>query len=53
VRFATYSDGNLDRRLIVVSKDGTRAVAAIDIAGSLLDALQRWRQTRDFSAVCA
>jgi fumarylacetoacetate (FAA) hydrolase len=43
VKLATFADGSLDGRLIVVSRDGTRAVAATGIAASLLDALQRWR----------
>ena len=43
MRFATYADGSLDGRLILVSKDVTHAVEAGEIAGSLLDAMQRWR----------
>lgn len=42
MRLATLRDGSLDGRLIVVSRDLTRAVAATSIALNLLDALQRW-----------
>jgi len=42
MRLATLRDGSLDGRLIVVSRDLTRAVAASSIAPNLLDALQRW-----------
>ncbi len=42
MRFATLRDGSLDGRLVVVSRDGRRAVAAAPVAPSLLDALQRW-----------
>lgn len=42
MRFATLKDGSLDGRLVVVSRDGARAVAAAPVATSLLDALQRW-----------
>jgi fumarylacetoacetate (FAA) hydrolase len=42
MRFATLKDGSLDGRLIVVSRDLTRAVAVPAIAPNLLTALQRW-----------
>jgi fumarylacetoacetate (FAA) hydrolase len=42
VRLATADDGTIDGRLLVVSRDGARAVAADRIAPSLLTALQRW-----------
>jgi len=42
MRLATLRDGSLDGRLIVVSRDLTRAVAASSIAPNLLDVLQRW-----------
>jgi fumarylacetoacetate (FAA) hydrolase len=42
MKFATYEDGSLDGRLMLVSRDGRSAVAAADIAPSLIDALQRW-----------
>jgi len=42
MRLATLRDGSPDVRLIVVSRDLTRAVAVSSIAPSLLDALQRW-----------
>jgi fumarylacetoacetate (FAA) hydrolase len=42
MRLATLRDGSLDGRLIVVSRDLRRAVAATSIAPSLIDALQRW-----------
>jgi fumarylacetoacetate (FAA) hydrolase len=42
VRFATLKNGSLDGRLVVVSRDGHRAVDAQHIAPSLLEALQNW-----------
>jgi len=42
MKFATLKDGSLDGRLVLVSRDRTRAVAADGIAANLLDALQRW-----------
>jgi fumarylacetoacetate (FAA) hydrolase len=42
MKLATLKDGTLDGRLIVVSHDGQRAVAAGATAPSLLEALQRW-----------
>lgn len=42
MRLATLRDGSLDGRLIVVSRDLTRAAGATSIAPNLLDALQRW-----------
>jgi fumarylacetoacetate (FAA) hydrolase len=42
MKFATYEDGSLDGRLMLVSRDGRHAVAAAGIAPSLIDALQRW-----------
>jgi fumarylacetoacetate (FAA) hydrolase len=42
MRLATLRDGSLDGRLIAVSRDLRRAVAATSIAPSLIDALQRW-----------
>ena len=44
MKFATYDDGSIDGRLVVVSADRARAVDASAIAPSLLDALQRWRE---------
>ncbi|MGV7215215.1 fumarylacetoacetate hydrolase family protein [Bradyrhizobium sp. UFLA05-112] len=44
MRFATYDDGSIDGRLVVVSKDGTRAVEASGVAPSLLAALRVWSQ---------
>jgi fumarylacetoacetate (FAA) hydrolase len=46
MRLATLRDGSLDGRLIVVSRDLTRAVAATSIAPNLLDALQRWDELK-------
>jgi fumarylacetoacetate (FAA) hydrolase len=43
MKFATYDDGSLDGKLMVVSRDGTRAVEAGVAAPSLLYALQNWR----------
>ena len=42
MKFATLKDGSLDGRLVLVSHDLRRAVAAPRVAPSLLDALQRW-----------
>jgi fumarylacetoacetate (FAA) hydrolase len=42
MRFATLHDGSLDGRLVIVSRDGRRAVDAAPVAPSLLSALQRW-----------
>lgn len=42
MKFATLKDGTLDGRLVLVSRDGRRALAVPQIASSLLDALQRW-----------
>jgi fumarylacetoacetate (FAA) hydrolase len=44
MRFASLKDGSLDGRLVVVSRDGTRAVAVPRIATSLIELLQRWEQ---------
>jgi fumarylacetoacetate (FAA) hydrolase len=46
MKFATLKDGSLDGRLLVVSRDGRRAVAATAIAPHLIDALQRWDALR-------
>ncbi len=42
MKFASYADGSLDGRLMLVSRDGLNAVAATAIAPSLFDALRRW-----------
>jgi fumarylacetoacetate (FAA) hydrolase len=42
MKFATLADGTLDGRLVVVSKDGSRAAPAGAVAPNLLTALQRW-----------
>ncbi len=42
MKFATLKDDTLDGCLVLVSQDGTRAVAAGAIAPSLIHALQRW-----------
>ena len=42
MRFATLPNGQLDGRLVIVSRDLHQACDAQDIAPSLLDALQRW-----------
>ena len=39
MKFASLRDG----RLLLVSRDQTRAVHAAPVANSLLDALHRWR----------
>ena len=42
MKFATLKDGTLDGSLVLVSQDGSRAVAASAIAPSLIHALQHW-----------
>jgi fumarylacetoacetate (FAA) hydrolase len=42
MKLATYRDGTPDGRLLVVSRDLRRAVAATAIASNLLGALERW-----------
>jgi len=42
VRLATYDDGSLDGRLMVVARDEARAADAGAIAPDLLNALQNW-----------
>jgi fumarylacetoacetate (FAA) hydrolase len=42
MRLSTLKDGSLDGRLVIVSRDQRRAVAASACAASLLDAVQRW-----------
>ena len=46
MKFATLKDGSLDGSLLVVSRNGRRAVAATAIAPHLIDALQRWDALR-------
>jgi len=43
MKLATYDDGSIDGRLLIVTKDGGRAVATSAVAPNLLTALQRWR----------
>jgi len=43
MRFATYDDGSIDGRLLVVARSGSRAVDASAIAPNLLAALQHWQ----------
>lgn len=53
MRLATLRDGSLDGRLVVVSRDLRRAVAATSIAPSLIDALQRWDAVKPpLAALC-
>jgi len=47
MKFATYDDGSIDGRLLVVSRDGRVAVEAAAIAANLLTVLQRWRACED------
>jgi fumarylacetoacetate (FAA) hydrolase len=42
MKVATLKDGTRDGRLVVVSRDLARATEAGDVAGTLLDALERW-----------
>jgi fumarylacetoacetate (FAA) hydrolase len=45
VKLATLKDGTRDGKLVVVSKDLTRAVTADAIAGTLIEALETWSQS--------
>ncbi|MDM0033554.1 fumarylacetoacetate hydrolase family protein [Variovorax sp. J22P271] len=45
MKLATLKNGHKDGRLVVVSRDLQRAVAADDIAPSMLDAIERWSDT--------
>ena len=42
MKLATLRDGTRDGRLVVVSSDLARAVAATSIAGRMQDALDEW-----------
>lgn len=44
MKLATIADGSRDGRLIVVSRDLTRAAPANDIARTMQDALDRWTE---------
>ncbi|NLQ18282.1 fumarylacetoacetate hydrolase [Marinomonas sp. M1K-6] len=44
MKFATLPNGSLDGRLVVVSKDLTKAVDATLIAPNLLSAVQNWQE---------
>lgn len=44
MKLATLKDGTRDGKLLVVSRDLTRAATATAVVGSLLDALEGWRQ---------
>lgn len=44
MKFATLPNGSLDGRLVVVSKDLTKAVDATLIASNLLSAVQSWQE---------
>ena len=44
MKLATLKSGARDGRLVVVSRDMTRAVAASAVASTLLDALERWNE---------
>ncbi|MGS5090028.1 fumarylacetoacetate hydrolase family protein [Hydrogenophaga sp. A37] len=46
MKFATLRDGSLDGQLLLVSRDGQRAVRASAIASSLIEALRRWDEVR-------
>ena len=46
MKFATLKDGSLDGRLVLVSRDGQRAVRAGAVAPSLIEALRRWEQVQ-------
>jgi len=42
MKLATYRDGSRDGQLWVVSRDLERAIPAVGIAGTLLEAIERW-----------
>lgn len=44
MKLATLKNGRKDGRLVVVSRDLRHAVAADDIAATLLDAVERWEE---------
>lgn len=46
MKFATLRDGSLDGQLLVVSRDGQRAVSANAVAASLIEALRRWDEVQ-------
>ena len=46
MKFATLNDGTLDGRLVLVSRDGARAVATTGIVPTLIDALRHWATVR-------
>jgi fumarylacetoacetate (FAA) hydrolase len=46
MKFATLNDGTLDGRLVLVSRDGGRAVATTGIVPTLIDALRHWDTVR-------
>ncbi|OGB14955.1 MAG: fumarylacetoacetate hydrolase [Burkholderiales bacterium RIFCSPLOWO2_12_67_14] len=46
MKFATLKDGTLDGCLVLVSRDGQRAVRADAVAPSLIEALRRWEQVQ-------
>ncbi|MCB4363515.1 fumarylacetoacetate hydrolase family protein [Hydrogenophaga taeniospiralis] len=46
MKFATLKDGSLDGRLVLVSRDGQRAVRADAVSPSLIEALRRWEQVQ-------
>jgi fumarylacetoacetate (FAA) hydrolase len=46
MKFATLNDGTLDGRLVLVSRDGARAVATTGIVPTLIDALRHWDTVR-------
>ncbi|MBT9552350.1 MAG: fumarylacetoacetate hydrolase family protein [Hydrogenophaga sp.] len=54
MKFATLRDGSLDGQLLLVSRDGQRAVRAGAVAPSLIEALQRWDEVQaPLSDLCA
>ena len=44
MRLATLANGTRDRRLVLISRDHTKAAAAIGIAATLQEALDSWKQ---------
>jgi fumarylacetoacetate (FAA) hydrolase len=44
VKLGTLKDGTRDGKLVVVSQDLARAAAATTVAGSLLEALEKWSE---------
>ena len=47
MKLATLNNGSRDGRLVVVSRDHSRAIGASGIAGTMQDALDRWAEVEE------